>query len=57
MTPFDLAKTPLRQLNQLLHHELTAPRVEILNPAGMHNVAVGLDADVEVHVRGPRCRG
>jgi glutamate synthase domain-containing protein 3 len=52
VTPFDLAKTPLRQLNQLLHHELTVPRVEILNPAGMHNVAVGLDAEVEVHVRG-----
>jgi glutamate synthase domain-containing protein 3 len=49
---FDLAKTPLRQVNQLLHHGLMAPRVEILNPAGMHSIAVGLDADVEVHVRG-----
>ncbi len=52
MIQLDLAKMPLRQLNQLLHHELTAPHVEILNPAGMHNIAVGLDADVEVHIRG-----
>src|SRR5262245_63789673 len=48
---------PLRQLNQLLHHSCGssgAPGkdVEILNPAGMHNIAVGLDADVEGHIRG-----
>ena len=52
MIQLDLAKLPLRQVNQLLHQELTAPDVEILNPAGMHNIAVGLDADVEVQIRG-----
>jgi len=51
----DLAKMSVRELNQFLHHEL--PRlgikhVEILNPNGMHNIAVGLDADVEVDIRG-----
>jgi glutamate synthase domain-containing protein 3 len=48
----DLATMPVRQVNQLLHHELSAPRVEIINPAGMHNIAVGLDADVDVQIRG-----
>jgi methylamine---glutamate N-methyltransferase subunit B len=50
---FDLASVPLRQMNQFLHHELKpGGRVEVLNPAGMHNLAVGLDADVEVTIRG-----
>jgi glutamate synthase domain-containing protein 3 len=53
----DLARTPLRQVNAWLHRELAAQspsvrRVEVLNPAGMHNIAVGLDADVEVVIRG-----
>jgi glutamate synthase domain-containing protein 3 len=53
----DLAEQTLRQVNAWLHQELPrasppAPRVEILNPAGAHNVAVGLDSDVELHVRG-----
>src|SRR5262245_65313221 len=44
---------PLRQLNQFLHRELSpGQRVSVLNPAGMHNLAVGLDADVEVQIRG-----
>src|SRR5207248_9948180 len=39
------------------HHDLLAQsppvhRVEILNPAGKHNIAVGLDAEVEVIIRG-----
>lgn len=51
--PFDLARMPLRQMNQFLHSELApGARVEILNPAGMHNIAVGVDADVEVTIRG-----
>jgi methylamine---glutamate N-methyltransferase subunit B len=53
----DLAELPLRQVNHLLHRELPqrtppVPRVDILNPAGMHNVAVGLDADLDVHIHG-----
>ena len=53
----DLAEQPLRQVNSWLHRELprASPpvrRVEIVNPAGAHNVAVALDADAEVHVRG-----
>jgi methylamine---glutamate N-methyltransferase subunit B len=52
---FDLSVTSVRELNDYLHHRLTAEGVrvvEILNPKGMHNLAVGLDCPVEVHVRG-----
>ena len=52
---FDLARTSVRELNQFLHHELPrsgARRVELLNPRGQHNLAVGLDAPVQVDVRG-----
>lgn len=51
----DLAQVSVRELNQFLHHELPhsgAARVDILNPNGMHNIAVGLDAPVDVEIRG-----
>jgi methylamine---glutamate N-methyltransferase subunit B len=51
----DLARMTVRELNQFLHHELSTAnvrQVEILNPNGMHNLAVGLDADVDVDIRG-----
>ena len=51
----DLSTTSVRDLNDYLHHRLLADGarvVEILNPNGMHNIAVGLDCPVEVHVRG-----
>jgi len=51
----DLSTTSVRELNDYLHHRLVADGarvVEILNPNGMHNIAVGLDCPVEVHVRG-----
>jgi len=51
----DLSTTSVRDLNDYLHHRLLADGmrvVEILNPKGMHNIAVGLDSPVEVHVRG-----
>ena len=51
---FDLSRQSVRELNQLLHHELPAgeAQVEILNPNGMHSLAVGLDAPIEVNIRG-----
>jgi glutamate synthase domain-containing protein 3 len=52
---FDLATTPLRELNQFLHHEAktgTVNKVTVLNPDGAHNIAVGLDCPVEVEVHG-----
>ncbi|HYF49084.1 MAG TPA: protein glxC [Planctomycetota bacterium] len=50
---FDLAKTSVRELNHFLHTEARkGTRVEILNPEGRHNLAVGLDAEVDVLIRG-----
>jgi glutamate synthase domain-containing protein 3 len=52
---FDLAQTPLREINHYLHHNLTqngGQKISILNPDGAHNVAVGLDAPVEVEILG-----
>ena len=52
----DLSALSVRRLNEILHRGLAGPppvgRVEVHNPAGRHNLAVGLDADVEVHIRG-----
>jgi glutamate synthase domain-containing protein 3 len=52
----DLTRLSVRQVNQFLHRELPAlpppRRVEIANPAGMHNLAVGLDVEADVHIRG-----
>ena len=51
----DLATTPLRELNQRLH-DLTrgdGPRHwRIVNPNGVHALAAGLDAEIEVEVDG-----
>ncbi|MEW6133800.1 MAG: protein glxC [Pseudomonadota bacterium] len=52
---FDLAQTPLRELNAFLHHEAPAGRVKkvvVTNPDGAHNIAVGLDCPVEVEIHG-----
>jgi methylamine---glutamate N-methyltransferase subunit B len=51
----DLSKQTVRELNDYLHHRLASEgvsEIEILNPNGMHNIAVGLDYPVEVHIRG-----
>ena len=49
---FDLAATPLRELNQFLHQKHDVAKVTVLNPDGAHNIAVGLDSPVEVEVHG-----
>jgi methylamine---glutamate N-methyltransferase subunit B len=52
---FDLAKTPLRELNQALHNVQPGSNGtawEVLNPKGSHAVAVGIDAPISVDVRG-----
>ena len=52
---FDLAQTPLRELNQFLHQEAkagTVDVVQVLNPDGAHNIAVGLDCPVTVEIHG-----
>ncbi len=50
---FDLATTPLRQLNQYLHGTLDAEaNVVVRNPDGAHNIAVGVDAPVSIEIQG-----
>jgi len=52
---FDLAQTPLRELNSFLHRDAPAQGVQtvvVTNPDGAHNIAVGLDCPVEVEVHG-----
>jgi len=52
---FDLAATPLRDVNRFLHREAQAAgvtRVKILNADGAHSIAAGLHAPLEVEVDG-----
>ncbi len=52
----DLAVTPLRELNQRLHHlardDKGPRRWRVLHPNGAHALACGLDADVVVEIEG-----
>ena len=50
---FDLATTPLREVNRYLHStRADAKQVKILNADGAHSIAAGLDAPFEVEVEG-----
>jgi methylamine---glutamate N-methyltransferase subunit B len=49
---FDLASTPLRELNRRLHQPPGPRHWRILNPNGAHAVACGVDADVEIEIDG-----
>ena len=52
---FDLDKNPLREVNQFLHgnpQTLAGKRVFISNPNGAHNIAVGLDANIDIIIDG-----
>jgi glutamate synthase domain-containing protein 3 len=52
---FDLARSKVSELNRYLHTEAPqkpAHKVTVKNPDGAHNIAVGLDAPVEVEVIG-----
>lgn len=55
MPVFDLAQTPLRELNRALHEigpGANDTAFEVVNPRGSHAVAVGIDAPVSVSIRG-----
>jgi glutamate synthase domain-containing protein 3 len=52
---FDLSKTSVRQVNDFLHKNApgqTTRKVAITNPDGAHNIAVGLDAPLDVQIVG-----
>jgi len=48
----DLAAIPLRELNRRLHEPDPTARWRVVNPAGAHAVAVGVDAEIEIDVEG-----
>ena len=52
----DLAVTPLRELNERLHdlgRGVPGPRQwRVLNPAGAHAIACGLDAEIDIEIEG-----
>ena len=55
MQTFDLAARGLRELNQTLHNlsgTTNQTAWEIINTRGSHAIAVGLDAEVDITVRG-----
>ncbi len=54
-TVFDLATTPLRELNRVLHAlrpDTNMRHWRVVNPAGRHAIACGLDAPVTVEIEG-----
>lgn len=56
MPVFDLSTTPLRELNSALHalsKGANDTEFEVINPRGSHSVAVGIDAQINVEVKGP----
>ena len=55
MLKFDLQEHGLRKLNNTLHDQKdnTNQKVwEIVNPKGRHAIAVGIDAPIEVNIKG-----
>jgi glutamate synthase domain-containing protein 3 len=55
MESLDLQKVTIREVNQFLHSELLSKGVkdvQVINTAGEHSIAVGLDADCNIDVLG-----
>jgi len=55
MERLDLSRLSVRELNQYLHHELPkngVKELEIVNPNGLHNIAVGVAVPVGISVLG-----
>ncbi len=55
MATVDLAHSPIRELNAVLHKlrpDTNETRWRVLNPRGQHSIAVGLDAPVLVEIDG-----
>lgn len=52
-TVFDLAETPLRQVNYYLHHSLNPGQtIAIHHPDGAHSIAAGVNAPVTIDIFG-----
>ncbi|MER7797306.1 protein glxC [Microbacterium sp. NPDC096154] len=51
-TAVDLADSPVRDLNQRLHEAQDGSAWIVEHPAGQHNIAVGIDREIDVTVHG-----
>lgn len=51
---FDLSAKPLRELNNFLHHQVADGNLHLFvnNPEGAHNIAVGVDAPIDIDILG-----
>ena len=52
---FDLEKISVRDLNAYLHHELPSKGeacIQVTNPYGEHNIAVGVDGSARIDIHG-----
>ena len=49
---FDLATTPLREVNAALHNDDVCGEIVIDHPSGAHSVAAGVNAPVKITVNG-----
>lgn len=50
---FDLAQQSLRELNRVLHQDAAGlKQMRVINPDGAHNIAVGVNAAVNIEVMG-----
>jgi glutamate synthase domain-containing protein 3 len=52
---FDLARQPVRELNAFLHRDAVrngTTAIRIANPDGAHNIAVGVDAPLQIEIDG-----
>ena len=55
MNTVDLQKQSVRELNRVLHQlpeDTNETGWEVLHPGGQHNIACGLDREIEVRVDG-----
>ena len=55
LVSLDLSQISVRELNDFLHHQAKqagVKQVQILNPDGEHNLAVGLDLPIQVEIMG-----
>jgi glutamate synthase domain-containing protein 3 len=55
VTQYDLSAMTVRELNQYLHHELpqqSIEQIEIVNPDGLHSIAVGMNQEVKIDILG-----
>ena len=55
MPTVDLASSPIRDLNRVLHNlpeNTNETSWTVLNPAGQHSIAVGVDAPIDIEIDG-----